>query len=210
MPVFRENPKPPDESCPKCGSVISYVIDRWDEWKRPKCRRCECQEIKSWIRAQANEVLTARGCPKRYYAARLEQFGKGYPKAVGQRGLFIEGPRGVGKTHLAAALMWAEIETWEPMEIEPERNEVNIHHHYFHPKDDHCHRRYDDFPLFVSASELLLQIRSTFNRHEGEAEHGILEKYSSAPVLFIDDLGAENPTAWAGAARARLLGAGWC
>lgn len=49
---------------------------------------------------------------------------------------------------------------------------------------------------FITVPELLLEIRSSFSGGtEGEAE--IIRRYSVAPLLVLDDLGAEQDTAYA-------------
>jgi DNA replication protein DnaC len=54
------------------------------------------------------------------------------------------------------------------------------------------------FPLFISVPELLLQLRGTFNKSDAEtSEQELLEKYSNAKVLYLDDLGTEKPSDWA-------------
>lgn len=50
--------------------------------------------------------------------------------------------------------------------------------------------------LWVSASDLLQHLRDSYNRDAGVATSEILDVIRSAPHLFIDDLGPENPTAW--------------
>jgi len=46
---------------------------------------------------------------------------------------------------------------------------------------------------FVTAPELLLEIRKTFNT---QGDTGLLDKLSKTKLLIIDDLGSEKPTEW--------------
>lgn len=46
---------------------------------------------------------------------------------------------------------------------------------------------------FISIPQLLLKIRSSFNGN-GETEEEIINKYTEAPLLVLDDLGAEKIT----------------
>ena len=52
----------------------------------------------------------------------------------------------------------------------------------------------DRKPLMVGAVQLLIDLQSTYGTPDREAD--ILEKYSSAPLLVIDDLGKEQQTEW--------------
>lgn len=48
--------------------------------------------------------------------------------------------------------------------------------------------------LFVTSADLLLEIRSCYNGKANEVE--VLDKYTSANILVLDDIGAEKPTEW--------------
>lgn len=52
-----------------------------------------------------------------------------------------------------------------------------------------------DTIIFLKIIELLHDLRSCFNG-EGESEKQILEKYSEADFLVLDDFGNEKPTDW--------------
>ena len=45
---------------------------------------------------------------------------------------------------------------------------------------------------FITAPELLLEIRASFNGGQKGTEQEIIERYCSCPVLVLDDLGAEK------------------
>jgi DNA replication protein DnaC len=49
---------------------------------------------------------------------------------------------------------------------------------------------------FVTASNLLLEIRDTFTGNSGKREKEIVSKYVEMPLLVLDDLGAEKTTEW--------------
>ena len=52
--------------------------------------------------------------------------------------------------------------------------------------------------MFISVPELLLKIRGTFNNSFSEtSEQEILNIYSCAKVLYLDDLGTEKASDWA-------------
>lgn len=53
----------------------------------------------------------------------------------------------------------------------------------------------DDRPLMVGAISLLLDLQATYRAAKAEVE--VLAKYSTAPLLVIDDFGKEQATEWA-------------
>lgn len=55
-------------------------------------------------------------------------------------------------------------------------------------------RLLDRQPLMIGSVQLLIELQSTYGTPDREAD--ILEKYSSAPILIIDDLGKEQQTDW--------------
>lgn len=91
---------------------------------------------------------------------------KGEPEP-GQNGLFIAGPKGTGKTHLAAAV-------------------ANQLMHGDPPRAVIC----------MTMIDLLERIRRTFSKgsvNEGD----VLTVYKTVPLLVIDDMGKEPATEWA-------------
>ncbi len=77
------------------------------------------------------------------------------------RGLYLFGHAGSGKTHLAAAIGNRLVQ----------KTDVR----------------------FVTAPELLLEIKKTFN---DQGDTGLLDRLSQTKLLIIDDLGSEKPTEW--------------
>ena len=50
---------------------------------------------------------------------------------------------------------------------------------------------------FISAPELLLEFKNTYNKTEGEiTENELVEYYSTFPLLVLDDIGVEKITGW--------------
>jgi len=138
--------------------------------------RCDCFE-----HAKLHKLFAHAGVPPRYEACSFESFNglterlraakavlikfvEEYP--VSGCGLLILGPCGVGKTHLAVAVLRALIY----------RREVE--------------------GIFYDFRELLRKIQNSYNAVSQGSEMEILKPVLESPVLVLDDLGAERPTEW--------------
>ena len=98
------------------------------------------------------------------------------------RGIYIHGNAGSGKTVLAAMLL-------EAVRLED----------YLHPtsllKDENGVYIQKSWSYFVSVCDLLAELRATFSNQE-HSEMEIIEKYSEAKYLVLDDIGIEKTTDW--------------
>jgi DNA replication protein DnaC len=140
-------------------------------------RRCKCYE------QRRNEILLKQAAiPKRYGNCSLKnfepehhdslrhalkiakQFVKNYP--VQDVGLLFIGPCGVGKTHLAVAII----------------NEL------IRQKNVPCY--------FCDFRELIRRIQNTYSPDSALTESDILEPIFNKHVLVLDELGAKRTTAW--------------
>lgn len=177
-------------NCGVCGSeveVISSPITSKAITYCPTCSEREEMERKSLqkeaLRKQLAErmefYLRKRGVPRRFLKARITDFPAPWQKLKeNAEGLFLTGSRGLGKTHLAVALMREMIFTTQPVYREGDYK-IDLQR----------------MPLFVSVPELLLEIRDTFNG-SGVSEKAVIDKYSWVDVLVLDDLGAEKTSDW--------------
>jgi DNA replication protein DnaC len=158
--------------CPLCDDTGWKPID--DQGVR-RVVRCDC-----WRERVVQGRLNDANIPKRYQHCTLENFtayNESLEQAVAKarqvaeafpvgRGLLFEGQPGVGKTHLAVAVLKQVIET------------AGVR------------------GLFYDTRDLLRVIRSTYDPSIRTTELEILRPVMTADLLVLDDLGAEKTSEW--------------
>ena len=85
---------------------------------------------------------------------------------IGTPNVIICGPVGVGKSHLITAFV------------------VEIM------------KRYLIHVKFIGSAKLLHEIRATYSAEKEYDAEELMDEYSKAPILVIDDLGVEKPSDW--------------
>ena len=161
-------------SCARCDDTGWRPVDA-DGVRRVE--RCDC-----WRQGVSSKLVDEARIPPRYARcglenfvtydneklmgtiARARQFVARFPAV--SKGLCLIGPPGIGKTHIAAAVLRQAI------------LEKGVR------------------GLFYDVRDLLRVIRSTYNPQVRAAEMDILRPVMEADLLVLDDLGAEKPTEW--------------
>lgn len=176
--------------CGVCGSGQKVIVNPGtltvigycpvcNEKEEKKKELTELQAAKNRIAGRIDFYLRKRGVPKRFLNAGISDFPRLWQKLKeSTEGMFLTGSRGVGKTHLAVALM-REIMLNIPPANYSGTYKIDV----------------QKMPLFISVPELLLEIRDTYGNNE-ISEKEVIDKYSWVDMLILDDLGVEKTSDW--------------
>jgi DNA replication protein DnaC len=173
-----------EELCPECGGS-GWVVEA--DGGVGRARRCPCHTL-----GRGARLLEAAEIPPRYRRCRLSKFEtaernpnrkaqlvraladcKRYTEHFLQpeghfreTGLLFIGPPGVGKTHLAVAVL---VELIERLKVRGR---------------------------FVELTSLVNRLQNTFDPGSPDSKRDILDPIVNAELLVLDELGAQNPTPW--------------
>jgi DNA replication protein DnaC len=159
--------------CPLCDDTGWKTVEKSGV---RRVARCDC-----WRENVGQRRLADANIPKRYQhctianftaynesleraAVKARQLADAFP--IVNKGLFFEGQPGVGKTHLAVAVLKQVVQT------------TGAH------------------GLFYDTRDLLRIIRSTYDASIRTTELEILRPVMTADLLVLDDLGAEKTSEW--------------
>jgi DNA replication protein DnaC len=166
----------PAMSCPLCDDTGWKPAEDEAGGAPRRVVRCDC-----WRENVGRQRLADANIPKRYLHCTLGNFtayNESLKKAVAHarrvaeafpvvdRGLLLEGQPGVGKTHIAVAVLKQAIQTTGAR------------------------------GLFYDVRDLLRVIRSTYDPAIRTTELDILRPVMRADLLVLDDLGAEKTSEW--------------
>ncbi|TAK64454.1 MAG: hypothetical protein EPO24_03290 [Bacteroidetes bacterium] len=138
----------------------------------------------------------ALAIPKRFQGKSLNDYEdnenvvSSLKKAIEEnKSIFLSGGCGSGKTHLAIGLIYYWLEKFLVLRTEPSYMEES-------ERIVPDWNKTGGVPKFVVSPELFMQLKSTFGERSEESESTIIEKYSRAPLLVLDDIGSEKVTDW--------------
>ena len=120
---------------------------------------------------QIRKRMIKAGIGKRYLEADITDFPKGLRK-VADHSFFISGEVGCGKTHLLAAIVKQYIS-----------RSIKHDGRFFCPR-------------FISVSDFLYKLKSTFTHESKENEYDFIKEVINEPVLCLDDLGTTKISDW--------------
>jgi len=138
--------------------------------------------------AMIKQGLASAGIPQRFMNANIFEFSEAFGQVAESENVYVYGSQGIGKTHFLCACLKQYLQN----EIEREYND---------PDSNANISGVPEIALsppmyFITAPELMLQFKQSYNKDASETETQVLAKYAKAKFLALDDLGVERISDW--------------
>jgi DNA replication protein DnaC len=167
------------KKCPVHDQDFPCLVCEQEAREREEQDRKEREARERERFAHPEYILGNFGVGKRYQAYSFDNFNGGEKiKTVLQNfvkqpfDVVLMGGPGCGKTHLAVATLREVVKAGKIRDTQSGAQ-------------------------FITAPELLMEIRRTYNSKEGKDESEIVSRYAGYNLLILDDIGAEQVTDWA-------------
>lgn len=149
---------------------------------------------------RVSTLLEEAGVPRRYREARLVDF-PGLPPVDWRRGgYFLSGNPGVGKTHLAVALLASRLVIDHPDTL---LRETDSRAPSYYQLDTHALPA--NCACWATSQEVLCRLRATYRDGASSTEAEVVRAYQRPAFLILDDLGSEKITDWSASALYLIL-----
>lgn len=136
-----------------------------------------------------DEILESLCVPRRLRSAQKQDIDKQiWKKVVESESVFIHGTAGTGKSYLAAALIADQVDSYKPF--------ITFGNGEYNPRFLVSKFQTKRAMSFVPVPDLLLSIRSTFQKDSEETEEGVINELTTDRPRVFDDLGAEKTSDW--------------
>ncbi len=171
-----------DASQTNCQSCEEFIEDELDKLKKLK-KMAAAERFKKKHDEVIGVLIKESKVPELFQGASINDLDCSTAKMLSaDQSYFIMGDVGVGKSHMAVAIMREYLKT-----VSPQYNEKAGEY-----RIEFSVREENILPLFVEVPELLLRIRDTYNEGSNETEKDIVEHFTRTPFLVLDDLGSEK------------------